>query len=118
MLAFEWGNPGTLGPFDTGGKLLTGFFQAVSPRTAGFNTVDYGQMEPETLFVTDFLMFVGAGSASTGGGIKVTTLAVLALMVWAELRGDPHVTTFRGACRRTPSVRPSPWRRSRWSRSS
>ncbi len=59
-------------------------------------------MEPETLFVTDFLMFVGAGSASTGGGIKVTTLAVLALMVWAELRGDPHVNAFSparsGAC--------------------
>ena len=57
-------------------------------------------MEPETLFVTDFLMFFGAGSASTGGGIKVTTLAVLALMVWAERRGDPYVTTFS---RRVPA---------------
>jgi potassium uptake TrkH family protein len=94
VLAFEWGNPGTLGPLDLGGKLLAGFFQGVTPRTAGFNTVDYGEMELETLFVTDFLMFVGAGSASTGGGIKVTTLALLALMVWAELRGDPHVTAF------------------------
>ena len=94
VLAFEWSNPGTLGPFDVGGKLLTGFFQGVTPRTAGFNTVDYGEMELETLFVSDFLMFVGAGSASTGGGIKVTTLALLALMVWSELRGDPHVTVF------------------------
>jgi potassium uptake TrkH family protein len=94
VLGFEWSNPGTLGPFDTGGKLLAGFFQGVTPRTAGFNTVDYGQMELETLFVSDFLMFVGAGSASTGGGIKVTTLALLALMVWAEIRGDPHVTAF------------------------
>ncbi|MGH3042507.1 MAG: TrkH family potassium uptake protein [Gaiellaceae bacterium] len=94
VLAFEWGNTGTLGQFGPGGKLLAGFFQAVSPRTAGFNTVDYGEMELETLFVTDFLMFVGAGSASTGGGIKVTTLALLALMVWAEVRGDPHVTAF------------------------
>jgi Trk-type K+ transport system membrane component len=51
-------------------------------------------MELETLFVSDFLMFVGAGSASTGGGIKVTTVALLALMVWAEIRGDPHVTAF------------------------
>ena len=57
-------------------------------------------MELETLFVTDFLMFIGAGSASTGGGIKVTTLAVLALMVWAELRGDPEVNTFS---RRVPA---------------
>ena len=94
VLAFEWSNSGTLGTFDVGGKLLAGFFQGVTPRTAGFNTVDYGEMELETLFVTDFLMLVGAGSASTGGGIKVTTLALLALMVWAELRGDPHVTAF------------------------
>jgi trk system potassium uptake protein TrkH len=94
VLAFEWGNAGTLGGLGPGGKLLAGFFQAVSPRTAGFNTVDYGEMELETLFVTDFLMFVGAGSASTGGGIKVTTFALLALMVWAEVRGDPHVTAF------------------------
>ena len=57
-------------------------------------------MELETLFVTDFLMFIGAGSASTAGGIKVTTLAVLALMVWAELRGDPNVSTFS---RRVPA---------------
>jgi trk system potassium uptake protein TrkH len=94
VLAFEWGNPGTLGQFDPEGRLLAGFFQGVTPRTAGFNTVDYGGMELETLFVSDFLMFVGAGSASTGGGIKVTTLALLALMVWAELRGDPNVTAF------------------------
>jgi potassium uptake TrkH family protein len=94
VLAFEWSNPGTLGTFDVGDKLLAGFFQGVTPRTAGFNTVDYGEMNLETLFVSDFLMFVGAGSASTGGGIKVTTLALLALMVWAEVRGDPHVTAF------------------------
>jgi trk system potassium uptake protein len=94
VLAFEWGNAGTLGELGPGGKLLAGFFQGVTPRTAGFNTVDYGEMELETLFVSDFLMFVGAGSASTGGGIKVTTLALLALMVWAEVRGDPHVTAF------------------------
>jgi len=94
VLAFEWSNSATLGQFDPGGKLLAGFFQAVTPRTAGFNTVDYGSMEFETLFVTDFLMFFGAGSASTGGGIKVTTLALLGLMVWAEVRGDPEVTAF------------------------
>jgi Trk-type K+ transport system membrane component len=100
VLAFEWGNAATLGQFDPAGKLLAGFFQGVTPRTAGFNTVDYGGMELETLFVSDFLMFVGTGSASTGGGIKVTTLALLGLMVWAEVRGDPHVTAFS---RRVPA---------------
>jgi trk/ktr system potassium uptake protein len=92
--AFEWSNPGTLGPLDTAGKLLASFFQGVTPRTAGFNTVDYGSAEPETLLVTDFLMFIGGGSASTAGGIKVTTFALLFLMVWSEARGDPHVTAF------------------------
>jgi trk system potassium uptake protein len=101
LLGFEWGNEGTLGPLGVPGKLLAAFFQGVSPRTAGFNTVDYGAMEPESLLVTDMLMFVGAGSASTGGGIKVTTLAVLALMVWAELRGENEVNAFS---RRVPPV--------------
>jgi trk system potassium uptake protein len=94
ILGFEWGNDNTLGPFGVPGKLLAAFFQGVTPRTAGFNTVDYGQMETESLLVTDMLMFVGTGSAATGGGIKVTTFAVLALMVWAELRGEPTVTAF------------------------
>jgi len=94
VAVFEWSNPQTLGPLDTAGKLLASFFQGVTPRTAGFNTVDYGAAEQETLFVTDLLMFIGAGSASTAGGIKVTTFALLFLMVWSEVRGDPHVTAF------------------------
>jgi trk system potassium uptake protein TrkH len=101
VLAFEWQNAATIGGLGTGGKLLAAFFQGVTPRTAGFNSVDYGAMEPESLFVTDMLMFVGGGSAATAGGIKVTTLAVLALMVWAELRGDTTVNAFG---RRIPPV--------------
>ena len=91
---FEWSNPETLGPLDMAGKLLASFFQGVTPRTAGFNSIDYGAAEQETLFVTDLLMFIGGGSASTAGGIKVTTFALLFLMVWSEARGDPHVTAF------------------------
>lgn len=94
VLGFEWENAGTLGGLDGGGKLLASFFQGVTPRTAGFNSLDYGSMEDETLLVTDLLMFIGAGSASTGGGIKVTTLALLALMVWAEIRSEPEVNAF------------------------
>jgi trk system potassium uptake protein len=94
VLVFEWSNGSTLGPLDPGGKLLAGFFQGVTPRTAGFNTIDYGAVQPETLLVTDMLMFVGAGSASTGGGIKVTTAVVLVLMVLAEVRGEPNVNAF------------------------
>ena len=94
VAAFEWSNPATLGPLDGAGKLSAAFFQSVTPRTAGFNTIDYGSVTQETLFVTDVLMFIGGGSASTAGGIKVTTFALLFLMVWAEVRGDPHVTAF------------------------
>jgi trk system potassium uptake protein TrkH len=101
VLALEWENAATIGGLGSGGKLLAAFFQGVTPRTAGFNSVDYGAMEPESLFVTDMLMFVGGGSAATAGGIKVTTLAVLALMVWAEMRGDTTVNAFD---RRIPPV--------------
>jgi potassium uptake TrkH family protein len=99
MLGFEWSNAETLGKLDTEGKLLASFFQGVMPRTAGFNSVPNGEMEPESLLVTDMLMFVGAGSASTGGGIKVATFALLFLMVLAEVRGDPTVNAFK---RRVP----------------
>jgi trk system potassium uptake protein len=99
MLAFEWSNADTIGTLDTEGKLLASFFQGVMPRTAGFNSVPNGEMEEETLLVTDMLMFVGAGSASTGGGIKVATFALLLLMVLAEVRGDSTVNAFQ---RRVP----------------
>jgi potassium uptake TrkH family protein len=94
VLLFEWTNPHTLGPLDTGGKLLAGWFQGVSPRTAGFNTVDIGAMrEPTLLFVTA-LMFIGAGPASTSGGIKVTTFAMLAAVLWSEVRGRPDANVL------------------------
>jgi potassium uptake TrkH family protein len=94
VLLFEATKPGTLGPLAWPDKVLASFFASVTPRTAGFNTIDYSEAAGETLLVTDILMFVGAGSASTGGGIKVTTWAVLILMVVAEARGDRHVNAF------------------------
>jgi trk system potassium uptake protein len=94
ILALEWSNPATLGPLDLPGKLLAGFFQGANPRTAGFNSVDYAAMEETSWLVTDILMFIGAGSAGTSGGIRVTTFAVLALMVAAEARGLSSVNAF------------------------
>jgi potassium uptake TrkH family protein len=94
MTAAEWSNPGTLGTLDAPGKLLAGFFQAVMPRTAGFNSVDPGEMNTGTLLGTDVLMFIGGGSAGTAGGIKVGTFAVLLLAIVAELRGDPDAELF------------------------
>jgi trk system potassium uptake protein len=95
LLAFEWTNPGTLGPLTTGEKLLAGWFQGSTPRTAGFETVPIGAMNEPTLLFVSTLMFIGAGPASTSGGIKVTTFAVLAFVLWSEVRGDADVNVFR-----------------------
>jgi trk system potassium uptake protein TrkH len=91
----EYTNPKTLGPLDDGGKLLAAFFAAATPRTAGFNSIDVASMRPESWLFTDLLMFIGGGSAGTAGGIKVTTLGLLALVIWAELRGEPKVNVAR-----------------------
>ncbi|MDA3627501.1 TrkH family potassium uptake protein [Saccharopolyspora sp. WRP15-2] len=87
----EWTNPGTLGPLSWPGKLLAGFFAAVMTRTAGFNSLDIGEMHSGTLLVQDIMMFIGGGSAGTAGGIKVTTFALLAFVILAEVRGEPSV---------------------------
>lgn len=94
VTATEWSNPGTLGPMSTPGRLLAGFFQAVMPRTAGFNSLDYGQMHDSTLLATDALMFIGGGSAGTAGGIKVTTFILLFFVIYAEVRGERDVNAI------------------------
>ena len=63
-----------------------GFFQGITPRTAGFNTVDYGGMEESSILFTMILMFIGAGSVSTGGGIKLTTFVILITSVLSFFR--------------------------------
>ncbi|MGW0699157.1 TrkH family potassium uptake protein [Streptomyces sp. NPDC002867] len=86
----EWTNSRTLGPHDTAGKLLNAFFHSAMSRTAGFNSLDMGGLHSSTLLTTCVLMFIGGGSAGTAGGIKVTTFAVLAAAMLAEVRGEPH----------------------------
>jgi len=92
--ALEWANPSTLGPLDIGEKLLTSWFQGTTPRTAGFSTIDIGGLQEPTLLFVTTLMFIGAGPASTSGGIKITTFAVLAFVIWAEVRGRNDVNVF------------------------
>ncbi len=91
LLAAEWGNPATLGRLDTGDKLLAGFFQAVMPRSGGFSTVDVAGMRTESIALQHLLMFIGGGSASTAGGIKIATFFLIAAVIWSELRGEPDV---------------------------
>ncbi len=94
VTALEWGNERTLGAMGFGEKLTAGFFASAVSRTAGFNSIDYGDVQDETLMVTNIFMFLGGGSGSTAGGIKFTTFAVLILMAVAEMRGHSDVTAF------------------------
>ncbi|WP_454044731.1 TrkH family potassium uptake protein [Cellulosimicrobium sp. Marseille-Q8652] len=94
FLVAEWANPRTLGALGVGDRVLAAFTQSVMARTAGYNSLDTSAMNSGTWLGTDVLMFIGGGSASTAGGIKVVTFAVLAFVIWSELRGDPDVTAF------------------------
>lgn len=95
ILAVEWGNPATLGPMDTPGRILAAFVQGgVMPRTAGFNTLDISALNESTWLAMDVLMFIGGGPAGTAGGIKVTTFTLLLFVIMAEVRGDPDATLF------------------------
>ncbi len=91
----EWTNPATLGTLPLGGKMLAAWFHGVTPRTAGFNTLDYGTMHYGTIFVTILLMFIGANPGSTGGGIKTTTFYVMMASAWGMVRGRHDTTLFR-----------------------
>ncbi|WP_243838950.1 TrkH family potassium uptake protein [Aeromicrobium yanjiei] len=92
FLALEWTNPATLGGEGVWHKLVTGIEGGIMPRSGGLNSFDWGAVRPETLNMGTILMFIGGGSASTAGGIKITTFLLLAYVIWAELRGDPEIT--------------------------
>ena len=95
VLLLEWSNPETLGPLSFGDKLLAALFQSVTLRTAGFNTIDQAALRDCTKLICGFLMLIGAAPASTGGGIKVTTLAIVVLTVRMVTRGESSITVFR-----------------------
>lgn len=98
---FEWTNPTTLGDLGWFDSVTNSIFHSITPRTAGFNSVDIAQLREPSRLLTEVLMFIGGGSASTAGGIKVTTFAVLGWIMWAEARGDPDVVVFE---RRIPQA--------------
>lgn len=94
ILAVEYTNPKTLGSLSLKGKLLSSFFQSVTTRTAGFNTIDLTLLHQGSLFVMILLMFIGAAPCSTGGGIKVTTLSTIILSVRSFLFGKEDIEVF------------------------
>lgn len=100
FLLTEYHNPATLGPLSPTGKWLAAWFQSVTPRTAGFNTIDQGKLTSASLFVTIALMFIGASPGGTGGGIKTTTFRTIYAVTRAVLQGKHEVVTFQ---RRVPT---------------
>jgi trk system potassium uptake protein len=93
--AIEAKNPGTLAPLAVPQQILAAWFQAVTSRTAGFNTIDISKMTTAGLFVTIALMFAGGSPGGTAGGIKTTTVRVLASCTYAVLRGKESVVLYR-----------------------
>ena len=91
---FEWGNAATLGGLPVADRVLASLLAGVNARSSGLTTVEVADMSDTTWFLQDALMFVGGGSASTAGGIKVTTFAVLVLAIVAEARGDRDAEAF------------------------
>ncbi len=96
----EFTNPKTFGGMDPGQRILQSFFLSAMTRSGGFSTIDISQLDSSSLLVADMLMFIGGGSASTAGGIKVTTLAILFLAAFAEARGHDDMEAYE---RRIPS---------------
>jgi trk system potassium uptake protein len=95
IFILEYHNPKTLQPLSPLGKFLASLYQAVTPRTAGSNTLNIPDLTQPTLFLIIFLMFIGASPGSTGGGIKTTTFATLLGAVWSNIKGKDDVIFFR-----------------------
>lgn len=101
IFLLEYSNHDTLGSLSWKGKLLGSYFQSVTARTAGWNTIDLSKLTDATLFFMVILMFIGASPTSTGGGIKTSTTGVLAAAIWALIRGRQDVEIFE---RRIPQT--------------
>ncbi len=93
IVLLEWNNPDTLQPFSIGEKVTISYFQSVS-RTAGFTTIDIGDMRDATLYTLLLLMAIGGSPGSMSGGIKTTTIAIVFLTVWSMLRRESDVEVF------------------------
>lgn len=94
ILLIEQNNPKTVAGFDFSGKFLGALFQSITPRTAGFNTLDTSQLREGTWFLMIILMFIGASPSSTGGGIKTTTFGLVMATVGATVKGTTDVEMF------------------------
>ena len=95
ICVLEWNNPATFGGMTVPQKILNGFFQSVTVRTAGFAAVDQAGLTEAGKAVSMVLMLIGGSSGSTAGGAKTVTTVVLVLFLWTRLRGKGTVTVFK-----------------------
>lgn len=101
IFLLEYTNPDTLGSLSWKGKILGSYFQSVTTRSAGWNSIDMSKLTDATLFFMILLMFIGASPTSAGGGIKTSTAGVLAAVLWALIRGRQDAELFE---RRIPQT--------------
>ena len=94
FFGLEYTNNGTIGNMSLSEKIMASFFQSVTTRTAGFNTVPMGNLRSSSIFLFCILMFIGASPGSTGGGIKTTTIGVLIVYVISIVKNRQHTTLF------------------------
>jgi trk system potassium uptake protein TrkH len=95
ILGLEFNNTKTLGAVSLPARVLAAFFQSVTPRTAGFNTLDIGAMTEPVLILIVALMFIGASPGGTGGGIKTTTFLTPLAVIWCSIRGTGEPVMFK-----------------------
>lgn len=92
---FESGNPATMGTLNLAGKINASIFHSVTPRTAGYNTVDLNSMNDISKLLTIIFMFIGAAPGSTAGGIKVTTFGIILFAILSQLKGSEETVIFK-----------------------
>ena len=105
FLIMEFNNPATIGKMNLGDKLVVSFFQSVTTRTAGFSTVDMYSLNRVTKILMCSLMFIGGSPASTAGGIKTVTFALVLLLMRTTYRGIEETTVFQRRIKKRTLVR-------------
>ena len=91
----EWNNPKTIGNMSVWDKIVNSFFQSITPRTAGFTTFDNTNLTNASIILTNILMFIGGGPASTAGGIKITTFIILILAIFKSTNNNGNISFYK-----------------------
>lgn len=91
MFVFEYNNPATMGSLEIKGKILSSLFHSMTPRTAGFNTLDTGALTMPSTFLTIIMMFIGGSPGSTAGGVKTTTVGIVVIAIFRLIKGNEDV---------------------------